>query len=127
MFAKSIVALGFFSILAVAAPNPPESQCDTGAPQCCTAVGAASDSAVIAALGVLSGLLNGITVLVSTVPNNPSAALAMSLTDLSTLAAPPSLFERYGFSYRLCESSYRRAFSEVLIQRRDLGMSTPIM
>ncbi|KAF8519124.1 hypothetical protein BU17DRAFT_90315 [Hysterangium stoloniferum] len=61
MFAKSIVALGFFSILAVAAPNPPESQCDTGAPQCCTAVGAASDSAVIAALGVLSGLLNGIT------------------------------------------------------------------
>ncbi|KAF8519119.1 hypothetical protein BU17DRAFT_90303 [Hysterangium stoloniferum] len=97
MFAKSIVALGFVSILAVAAPNPPVDQCNTGTAQCCTTVGEASSSTVIGALGLLAGLLNGITVVLSTVPNNPSAAPATSLTDLSTLAAPPSLFERYGF------------------------------
>ncbi|KAF8519120.1 fungal hydrophobin [Hysterangium stoloniferum] len=63
MLAKSIAALGFFSILAVAAPNPwnEPNQCGTSPALCCTAVGAASDSAVISALGLLAGLLNGIT------------------------------------------------------------------
>ncbi|KAF8519118.1 hypothetical protein BU17DRAFT_90302 [Hysterangium stoloniferum] len=61
MFAKSIVALGFVSILAVAAPNPPVYQCNTGTAQCCTTVGAASSSSVTGALGLLAGLLNGIT------------------------------------------------------------------
>ncbi|KAF8519117.1 hypothetical protein BU17DRAFT_66060 [Hysterangium stoloniferum] len=61
MFAKSIVALGIFSILAVAAPSPQTSQCNTGTAQCCTTVGAATSASVVNALGLLAGLLSGIT------------------------------------------------------------------